>query len=478
MKRPKKSPDTNRPRRLKGVLGVLLVIGLILIIPLFFTTQIPSSPPVTGTVATPWVTFTPSPSWTFTPSMLPTSYQRRATATPLATRAKKPPTCKFPLAQTTITESAPEDYIFSEPQVVLSPSDNEADAKIVEWLPDSERVLLVQDFVESGKQDIELFNPQAGRIQVYATRQTVNELPVWVAGLNVVIYPETKLLLSTQNEFERQLWISRGNPKSTRLLEGARLIDDQSVFSVVVKPGGGQIAYRTQEDKRLSKRDSSLAKLKSVSFDPAQWDYLGENSRLLFGQSYMMAWRPGTSQIFLYSYPYSNADNDIGYTFLLDADNGKVCELDFEGWAFSLGRWSSDGRYLAIVRAQARSLAVNSTDLAILDVANGKLYSMGVVPQEIAGEHYVADFAWAPDNHHLLVIGSVLSSLPCATGCSEDTKLYLVDFLAGQVGHLFPSSQFTANYDGAALAWSPDGSKVLALCPQGLCLISVQRTGQ
>ena len=164
----------------------------------------------------------------------------------------------------------------------------------------------------------------------------------------------------------------------------------------------------------------------------------------------------------------------MGYTFLLDVDSGQLCELNFGGWAF-LARWSPDGRYLAIIRNQEPSLPANSTELAVLDTATGKLYTLGVVPKELPGRHYVDDIAWAPDNYHLLTLGSILSFPGCAPDCPKDTRLYLVDFLSGQIKPL--TSQFAANTPGTNLDWSPDGSKVLALCPK-LCLISVQRSGQ
>lgn len=439
---------TKQEQKRKGLFEALLVIGLILIIPLFFAIKTRANPQAVPNTAAP---------------VLPTA--ANAPEASNAPAPKQPPACTFPLAQTTMEESTPEEYTFSEPQVVLTPEANDSIAEIVGWLPDSQRVLLVQNFDDTTKQNIELFDPKTGSIQLYATRNQSFDLPAWVPELNAVVYPSMNILkddkINHRYEFTRQMWVSQGDPNSAKLVA-----DNLEQYYIAVKPGGSQIAY--QYNKQLFKRNSSLSAPTSVAFDPARWDYRQSSNSLPL--SFKTAWRPGTSQIFFYSYSIGS----IGYTFLLDVDSGQLCELNFDGWAL-LGRWSSDGRYLAIVRNQEPSLPANSTDLAVLDVATGNLYTIGVTPKEMVGRHYVDDIAWAPDNHHLLTLGSVLSFPGCAPDCPKDTKLYLVDFLAGQVAPLIP--QFTANTSGTNLAWSPDGSKVLALCPK-LCLISVQRSGQ
>jgi Tol biopolymer transport system component len=163
---------------------------------------------------------------------------------------------------------------------------------------------------------------------------------------------------------------------------------------------------------------------------------------------------------------------------LLDANTGHVCELSFGGWA-DVVHWSSDGRYLAIVRATEYYLPIHSSDLIVLDTVTGNLTKLNITPSDIDGQHYVDDFAWAPDNRHLLAIGHVRSqnrSLPVIAG------LYLVDFISGTSVPILPASTFYASSGQNNLAWSPDGSKLLILCPtmqeEHVCFVSVQRTGQ
>lgn len=473
MKKPKKSPDTNSLRKSRGIIGALLVIGLILLIPLFFVIPIRANAPVAKPVSTYTPQWTPTPLFTLQPGV----NVWRLPPTPYALGIK-PPSCTFPLAQTTTTESPPENYIFSEPKEPIPANDESSD--IVEWLPDNQRVLLVEQFQGSGQQDIELFNPQTGEIQIYATREAAaGSQPTWVPGLNAIIYAETKFIKATivngmrvpPYEYERQLWVSRGDPNGTQLLDDAHLTGDLMYgFTFAVQPGGKEIIYRAAGDKQLFKKDAALIAEPSVAFDPSHWDYRASSSPLPL--NFTMAWRPGTSQVFLYD--WGNALR-MGYTFLLDANTGKICELNLGGWPF-FGRWSSDGRYLAIIRNRQFGWPARSTDLTVLDTATGLLYTSGIVPEAEAENNHVSGVAWAPDNHHLLVL-DLANLATCAPDCSTAARLYLVDFLSGQVEPLLPSVQFAVNDPGTNLAWSPDGSKVIALCPN-LCVISVQRTSQ
>ena len=130
---------------------------------------------------------------TFTPTRIP------VTATATMAVAQEPPVCTFPLAQTTMEESTPEEYTFSEPRVVLA--DPKGNFVVGDWLPNSQQVLITRTIIENHYaqyQSIELFNPRKVKVQVYAKRgQTSYSPPVWVAGLNVLMYPETKLVSSS-----------------------------------------------------------------------------------------------------------------------------------------------------------------------------------------------------------------------------------------------------------------------------------------
>lgn len=437
-------------RNTKGTLEALLVIGLILIIPLFFS----------------FVSTANSPADTAMP--LQPTVAINATESSNEVKPKQPPVCSFPLAQVTNEDATLEEYTFSEPEIVLADPENLFD--IVEWLPDNQRVLMTREIRDNSsvivQQSIELFDPQTGKTQVYAIRNQTTEPPSWQPELNTVVYPETNVLeidkVNNRFDYTNQIRVSKGNPNATELIA-----DNLPQSYVAIKPGSSEMVYLSE--KRISIRDKSLKSIPSAPFDYAQWDYAREQKSDL-PISYKMVWQPGTSLLFF----YSDGDTGGGYTFILDSSTGQVCELSLGGWA-GTAHWSPNGRYLAITRYQGRR-PTDSSDLAILDVLTGNLHAMNVTSEEIEGRHYVSDIAWAPDNHHLLVIGSIFPHQ--ATGQVDKRGLYLVDFLSGQSDHILPAYQFSSSN----LAWSFDGSKLLVRCPtveeDRLCFISVQRSRQ
>ena len=453
----------NKKSKVKGVLEVLLVIGLILLIPLFFAIKTAAEKQQaqnTPTLLTPTIVATPVVNAVMT--------------------AKQPPQCTFPLAQATTAESTPEEYVFSEPQVVLTAAQGNL-YDIVEWLPDNQQVLMTETLLstrenESDKfprQSIYLYNPETGESKTYAIRHYIEEPPSWQLGLNAVVYPAMNFIGIDENmhgaKFTRQVWVSYGNPDTVQMLA-----DNLPQFPLAVKPGGNTMLYLL--DKKIFKWNGALKGIPSVAFDSSQWDY-AKRQRSELPVSYEMTWQPGTSLIFLHS--EGGGQRGGGYTFILDANTGQVCELNLGGWAVK-AHWSSDGRYLAIIRAMVSSSPVSLTDLAVLDTGTGNLITIGVIPQEMGEKHYVDDFVWAPDNRHLLAIGHVPSFQN--TGQAGISGLYLVDFISGQSVNLLSAYTFYANMSQNNLAWSPDGSRLLIRCPtyeeDRVCLISVQRTGQ
>jgi Tol biopolymer transport system component len=493
---PQKGENMNRLRTSKGLFGILL--GLLLIALLLFANQnmTRQSPQKTGDVVSPSATI---------PLVTASLHDLRITATyiaslpkfptianppatpipptaiisPTATSTLTPPQCTFPLAQITTEESMPERYTFSEPQVLLT-----APVKIyniIEWLPNNQQVLITVDQYSTRekendkflRQSIELYDPETNASQVYAIRHYVEEPPSWQPVSNAVVYPEMNFMGIDENtrnrKFTRQVWVSYGNPNSSQMLA-----DNLPQFPVVVKPDGSETVYLS--DKRISKRDGSLSALSSVPFDLIQWNYRQAGSDE-FPVPYKMAWQPGTSLIFLYS--NGGMEKGGGYTFILDSNTGRICELNLGGWAVK-ARWSSDGHYLAIIRAEISAFPVNLIDIVVLDTATGNLYTAGVTPQEMEGKHFVDDFIWAPDNRHLLAVASII---PFQGNRQEGISgIYLVDFVSAKSDRLLPAYTFYASMGDNNLAWSPDGSKLLIRCPtmkeERVCFVSVQRMGQ
>ena len=116
MNKSKNSLLTNRPNKLRRTLEILLIIALILLIPLLFASCATKPTPVVS--ATAVSSEPPTQASTETPMDTPTAAS--STAAPVVVNGQEPPPCTFPLAQINTVASAPENYAFSEPKVVLT----------------------------------------------------------------------------------------------------------------------------------------------------------------------------------------------------------------------------------------------------------------------------------------------------------------------------------------------------------------------
>lgn len=461
--------------------------SLYILLPLLLAACGPLAP--TPTV-TPSVTSAPSSTPTLPPTETPTP------------EPQQPPACTFLLEQMTMGESKPESYTFSEPRVVLAgPKGN---FEIVEWLPDSQRALIVRTIYENHYeqyQSIELLDPSKTNVQVYAKRDRLsNTSPLWVAGLDALIYPERKVASYSYDEngtiiegsiilnpISHLLWLSNGNPDTAKKLKDVQFNspDEPDEWNTIAKPDGSQVIYleATGENSyQIHSRMVSQGSLENEQLIPFKLALFPNNERPI---NYDMVWRPNTTQILLSSSKYIPGGS---YSFLFDTNTGKICSLDFGNTAWGarqwalVARWSPNGRYLAVIRTTG-SIPIDFSDLAVLDTVTGNLYTMAFSPQDVEGRRYVWDIAWAPDNYHLAATGRVSAFQHCDPNCMDDVnRLYLVDFISGNADLLFPSFQFTGGGLGDSLAWSPDGTKILANCwaesTGRLCLVPVQRTPQ
>jgi len=464
--------------KLRLVLSLLIALSIFLApacsAPLSQSVTTYTAPPNATYTSLPLATVSPFPMSPPPPTVSPVATWSLPTLAPVIANGQEPPPCTFPLAQMTATESAPENYTFSAPHVALTVPKGDY-YHIFQWLPDNQQVLITEDLLSNhilnsntiAYQSISLFNALTGVSKVYAIRPGSLNPPAWNPTLNVVVYPAENYTIDSVHgsyTFTRQVWISHGDPNTAQ-----KMADNLSQFPLGMKPDGSKMIYLS--NNKLNGWDKSLLSIPSISFDPTQWDY-AKDRRDNYPVIYSLAWQPGTSLVFLYSESYGRG----GYTFILNMDTGKVCELNLGGFAFE-AHWSSDGRYLAFVRSTKYTYPTFSADLAVLDSITGNLKVLDVMPKDIPGKHYARDFAWAPDNRHMAAIGEIdlFSNNP------DETGLYLVDMVFGQSIKI--DSKYSYNEQPNSIAWSADGSKLAVLCPEmgigaNICLITVQQTGQ
>ncbi|HUI88563.1 MAG TPA: hypothetical protein VLX61_07530 [Anaerolineales bacterium] len=185
-------------------------------------------------------------------------------------------------------------------------TDENAGFDISRWTPDSQQALIMREAVKKGYeqyQSIELFNARTIKIPIYAKRSPGEYIydspPLWLAGLNAVVYPERDFISESHKDGQPDptikylLELSRGNPADIPSLENATWTGNDSsnaskfFSSIAVKPDGGEIIYLRGDGKGLYQREvsqGSLTSAETLPFDLTQWDPSAG--------SYKMSWRP------------------------------------------------------------------------------------------------------------------------------------------------------------------------------------------
>lgn len=363
------------------------------------------------------------------------------------------PLCQFNSIPTSTVSAPPlESYVFSEPKVVLTSTGT---IGIVGWLPDSERLLIVQDVPKTNRQTIATFNIQNGELRPYAERERSSAKPVWVSVSEEVAF-------TTVTDRQSELRISQGDPDTTQ-----PLVSGLSSMFLGIDLAGQQLLYVTENQPQ---RLSTLSKVaQTTNINLSRWEYPSLEPWKTPGM-YRMAWRPGTPQAAFYN---------STYFFLADVESGQGCEIDlgkekgeggFQLWAV-VAQWSPDGRYLAMLTT-AGVPPVRRVGLSILDMNTGKLSPRHPEAYTAPGQYYVMGVTWAPDSQTVAILATVEEK----EGAQLD-GLYLVNVTTGENRRMLPQMTFPGGGAGWNLAWSQDGNYLAITCLHGpLCLVKV--TGQ
>lgn len=349
-----------------------------------------------------------------------------------------------------------DDYVFSEPQVVLT--NTRLYIAIAGWLPDSEQILIMRGDPERPQTEfIETFNTRTKDVQRFGKRHWVPGKPCWLPTLQGVAYTDW-----AGKEY-RALYTGRGEatPKQT-------VATGLSSPYIGADPSGRRLLFFTEQTgERPQVWDVQQKTIQSLPFVLAP---LSDTLGLVMPSPYLIAWHPKENKVAFY--------NNYHF-FIADLDTGQVAEIELgtdnyglELWAME-AQWSPDGRYIAMLTASG-DLPVEFSELTILDTVRGKLRSMHPEQYIYPGQYYVTDVAWGPDSYHL-VVSAVTRQDEIGV---EYNGLYLTDTGNAKFLRLLPEHEFGGSW-GAGLAWSPDGLRLAVSCPtleEGrLCLISVSQ---
>lgn len=436
----------------------------------------PATPtPVQPTVSAPApIAALQSPIQTPTPTSGPL-YPTTASPTRLPLCTPPPP----PRPEALQPDDAPslEDYVFGEPQVVLTDT---APIDIIGWMPDGRSLLLARTVPDPPRRVIEALDTQTGRTVRYAeTDPYASDVAFPLdRGRGVAFYDLGQQqpgdivppndLMSSPGPGQVQSLVQR---VSSRTMS----IDPHSASLVrYERAPGGPPALLTQAQQDL--------RVLTLPVDPYLWKYPkyfpDRVETGYVGDEFRVAVRPDGSLVAFYADPY---------LFLYDTATKVPCEVDLGSSGFGEYRapwnaaWSPDGRYLAMrtVMWFPGTWAI-STDLTIYDTLTGDLKHINPSP-----DNGVSSFSWAPDSRALVVFGD-----ETIDGWAVE-RLFLVNAHTGDYVALLSDQLFGTIWPGSA--WAPSGQLFSAPClgttnefqhmavedlKWQICLISVEAPGR
>jgi hypothetical protein len=387
-----------------------------------------------------------------------------ASIAPVTSTADKPPLCQFS-SQSAVEEpiDSLDRYVFAEPSVILTSSTPTISLGIVQWLPDSQNLLITRKSANTGEQTIEVFNVVTGDTRVYAHQQNGSG-GFWVPDHQAVIYYERVPVNSAHGVWRVEYWASFGNPS-----EPMHLVDDLS--NVVQIDADSQSVFRWRSaNKELAPTGnlSQVLMLQDLPFDLEQW----KDSKASEGSASENAWfniakQPSGTLIALYDGPQ---------LFLLETSTNQSCEIELGiPVRITSAEWSQDGRYLAMKTASdLPGQSFSSAGLTVLDATTGHFYTPEI------GKELVRQVSWVPQSHDLLVTTDKRQP-----DGHFGTQVQLVNFIHETTRVLVDDGKWNQFNAGPNPLWSPDGQSLAIGCPQlsatgdlvaaRLCRISVDQ---
>ncbi len=366
----------------------------------------------------------------------------------------KLPECRFDKQDMANTHDEPvKTYKFSEAKPII-PGD--VPYKIVQWLPDSQRILGLHYTKDMLYQNITTFDIETKKEEFYGKRRdgsgylpSINHAVAWLPNEKAVVYFDSYI---KEQRIERSLWIGYGNGKVAKQLS-AKVND---LANIVI-----------DEKILLPKLQETIAF--SPPFDANKWKYPKYPRFMqLFDLGYKWysdySFQPNGHLIEFNAVPW--------WLFLADIETEEACEVNLGEITYETAiipywplntRWSPNGRYLAMQISLAPPEFISyASHVAIVDTWTGEVYK----PDFDLG--WVKDTEWLPDSNHLLVLGDF-----------GNDALFMVNVPEKKVEHIMPDYTF-GRWGSRQMLTSPDGKWLAITCPYEvglehyLCLMAIE----
>lgn len=379
----------------------------------------------------------------------PTALDSRPASVVVVAEANRSP---LPTPLPTATASALDSIQLGEPRVVFT---HTSAIGVIEWLPNSQEVLLTLQQPDVLTETIELLNIASGQRRLLAARPAEESRPVWLAGSNQVAYamrPDTAevryevRLSGSGNSQNPQRPASVGAINSDISGRGERLlVVEQNQATVLKVSANDQVAEETVID------------LKNDGFEPENWR-----------TRFRTQWSASGEKVALY---------DTQGFAVFDLPSGQLRRYDLgeeHSEAYGYGprwviraRWSPNGERIALITTVDDSTGIfRYTDLTILNVLTGEFVNTKI-------GRYVTDVTWDTRGRFM----ATLINIGQREGAGLE-GIFLIDGTNGEYRQFLPKQEFWGGQSGVGIAWNPNGKQIAMNCPtqnEGrLCLVDVQ----
>lgn len=325
------------------------------------------------------------------------------------------------------TELRLEDYEFGEPQVILrSPTS----FSIVGWLPDNQRILLVQGEPKAvASYQIETFDLNTGESIYYGRFGPMHPKVAWLEKTQKVAFigydgGPTYLQVSGRDASE----------SITLIANDVREIAARDDLVVAMKWGVNQPVVFDSKGNAQQTPSVDLSEYEITSDQP----FLSIQPHPF--DSSVAIFDPGGFVVF-------DLQSGAIRSFDLGEDNSET--ISGKRWAAD-AKWSPEGKQMALL-VYVGSPPVPLTRVFILNMES-EIITEIPLPMK-----FITDLEWAPNGQHLLVGGK--------SDISGDGEILLVDTVSLQ--HLRieqVSKSFIYGDTGLNMKWSSDGNKLLIRC--------------